>query len=237
MLVVDAYNVLHVVGVLPPDLAGLEPPGLARLIGVSRWRNEEAHLVCDGAAPLVREPIGEVMDRGAARIWRIEDAPRVSIVHVGVGRDADTFIEELLEKATAPRRMTIVSNDRRLRGAARRRKARWLSSEDFLRQLASDHAASPTRLNTGPADPASDMDQAAVKRWLKTFGFDPALADRRDPPPVKKEAPRRDAQDPPEPGPAERKPLEEDADLWRAGFDPDDLDMDKWLGSSDNPSS
>ena len=44
-LLVDAYNVLHVVGVLPPDLAGIDLEELAILITNSRFRGEEAVLV------------------------------------------------------------------------------------------------------------------------------------------------------------------------------------------------
>ena len=39
-LLIDAYNVLHVVGVLPPDLAGIDLEELAILIAKSRFRGE-----------------------------------------------------------------------------------------------------------------------------------------------------------------------------------------------------
>ncbi|HMN97297.1 MAG TPA: NYN domain-containing protein [Phycisphaerales bacterium] len=50
-LIVDTYNVLHVTGVLPPALAGLDVDRLAVLIAQSRYRWETTWLVCDGARP------------------------------------------------------------------------------------------------------------------------------------------------------------------------------------------
>lgn len=49
VLVVDAYNVLHTQGILPPDLAGPDVRGLIELIANSRYRRHRAVLVCDGA--------------------------------------------------------------------------------------------------------------------------------------------------------------------------------------------
>ena len=45
---VDAYNVLHVVGVLPPELAGIDLEELAALLEGSRFGREEVLLICDG---------------------------------------------------------------------------------------------------------------------------------------------------------------------------------------------
>lgn len=49
--------------------------------------------------------------------------------------DADAAIERLIARHSAPRQIVVVSSDRRLQKAARRRRGRFLSSEEFLRQL------------------------------------------------------------------------------------------------------
>ena len=49
-VIVDAWNVLHVEGVLPPGLAGLDLSGLGRIMQATRWKASRSTLVCDGAA-------------------------------------------------------------------------------------------------------------------------------------------------------------------------------------------
>ena len=46
-VLVDAYNVLHVVGVLPPEHAGIDLEELADLIAASRYGGHPVLLVCD----------------------------------------------------------------------------------------------------------------------------------------------------------------------------------------------
>ena len=53
-LLVDACNVLHVTGVLPPHLAVGEPAELAALVLRSRYARDRVTLVCDGARPQVQ---------------------------------------------------------------------------------------------------------------------------------------------------------------------------------------
>ena len=50
----DAYNVLHVTGILPPEIAGPDLPALARLVARSRYTDRACWLVCDGAPPGAR---------------------------------------------------------------------------------------------------------------------------------------------------------------------------------------
>jgi hypothetical protein len=47
------------VGILPPDLAGIETAGLIDLIDASRYRNQPGTLVCDGVRP-DDAPVGTV---------------------------------------------------------------------------------------------------------------------------------------------------------------------------------
>ena len=50
-LLVDTWNVLHQMGVLPPDLAGLGVGELASLLSKGRWNRDRISLVCDGTPP------------------------------------------------------------------------------------------------------------------------------------------------------------------------------------------
>ncbi|MEM7227607.1 MAG: NYN domain-containing protein [Planctomycetota bacterium] len=154
-LIVDTYNVLHVTGVLPPGLAGIDPPDLARLIQTSRFRHDEALLICDGVpkpdAPPGRD--GQVITR-----------------YAGPGVTADEMIAKLVNDDSAPRRLIVVSSDNEVLRAARRRRCKTLTSEEFLRQLADDaHLDDAT---SRPSTPPSHVPSEDVSRWQKEFGVD-----------------------------------------------------------------
>ncbi|MEX0741392.1 MAG: hypothetical protein WD079_01260, partial [Phycisphaeraceae bacterium] len=107
MLMLDAYNVLHCSYVLPDRYAMVDPAGLCEMIrssGLSaRGGNGGAVVVCDGAP----KPHERSDDGGGG----------VDLVYAGPGRDADTLLEQMIARDTAPRQMIVVSNDRRIRRA------------------------------------------------------------------------------------------------------------------------
>jgi hypothetical protein len=247
MLLVDAYNALHVQGVLPPELAGIEPPALAQLLAATDLAPRGATLVCDGPPPLSRRPAGRLLDRDARRVLHVEGAEGVKIVYAGAGRDADSLIERLIETSDAPRQLLVVSTDHRIRLAARRRRARWLRSEDFLRRLVealhADHrgrgAPGHGRSLSGLVKPDAPLRDDEVRSWLDEFGFDPSIADEpartsdtATPRPGETDAdaaPNRQAA--PDDDPLLRDAMEE----WRGRLDWDDLDMRRWLDTPDQP--
>jgi len=153
-LLVDTYNVLHVTGVLPPDLAGIEPWDLARLIAQSRYRHDDALLVCDGV-PKPDAPPGR---DGLVRIR-----------YAGPGVSADDVIIRRVDADTAPRRLTVVSSDQAIIRAARKRRCRTVASDVFLRQLADD--ADLPRENRTPGDAASQP-TGRVDAWNAFFNID-----------------------------------------------------------------
>ncbi|NNF44198.1 MAG: hypothetical protein HKN62_14370 [Phycisphaerales bacterium] len=149
-LIVDTYNVLHVSGVLPPDLAGIETADLARLIAASRYRREPATLVCDGTRP---------PDAGTGA------PPGIDLVYAGPGRSADDEIIRRIRGSSVPRRLLLVTSDRAIMREARKRRCRILSSEAFLAQLADDHTHPPAG-SAAAETPAGDVDH-----WLSVFGL------------------------------------------------------------------
>src|SRR5690606_36987961 len=97
-LLIDAYNVLHVTGVLAPEHAGPDLADLADLISRSRWSHLTTRLVCDGAG-----------------LGTLDLPGKIEAVFAGPGGDADSLIETLLQRDSAPRSVRVVSSDRRLR--------------------------------------------------------------------------------------------------------------------------
>jgi predicted RNA-binding protein with PIN domain len=166
VLIIDAYNVLHTRGVLPPDLAGPGVPELVRLIGQSRYARRSVSVVCDGTGA------------GSSGV-RMGD---VRIVFAGRHQEADDVIEAMIRRFTHGRSLVVVSSDRRLRRAARRHGAVSLASAAFLAELAEDWGrgpsakrggVSPVALRVGPP-----LDPYSVEAWMREFGVEPPAVER-----------------------------------------------------------
>ncbi len=157
MLIVDAYNVLHVTGVLPPDLAGLEAPDLADLVAASRWSRHQVMILCDGTKPR------EIRDRRGA----------IGVHYAGGGVSADSAIERLVNESSHPRRLTVVSNDRAVQKTARRRGATVLRADTFLAQLAHDAQRAPRGRKAVLRRDPGPLSARQVDAWLRYFGMEP----------------------------------------------------------------
>lgn len=164
MLVIDGNNLMH--QPMPQSLAGLDEAMLSRLLAHAAWT--PAVLMLDGRAG------GDRPRRSGYR--------GVSLRYAGAGRTADELIIDLVERSTTPRRMEIVTNDRAIQKAVRRRRAKVWNCQAFISELLA-------RLAGGPGEPAEpddvfddDVGPAAgsrtrtleaddVEDWLETFGF------------------------------------------------------------------
>jgi len=234
-LLIDTYNVLHAWTGGPAAGDAREIAALAGAIARSRYAGSRLRLVCDGApAGGADQPLR----------WRAGDA---EVLYAGPGRDADGLIERLILEDTAPTRLIVVSSDRRIRKAARRRGAKSLASEEFLREVA---ASSPgEEAGAGPETGAESLDADAVAAWMREFGMPGGGGSaRRAPTPPDETRRPRDAEGDPRMRPvSEGEPASpdlpgrlDDADLidearrvWPDRFDPDDLDPERWLGDSE----
>jgi len=166
VILVDAYNVLNVQGVLPPRLAGIEIPDLIRLIRRSRHAGRALTVVADGGPG------------GASGTQTIDGS---LVRYSGSHSEADAIIESMLDRASAARTWLVVSSDRRVQRAARRARAHVLDSRVFLEQLVADESH-----RRGPGMPAFatevPLDRASVAHWMEEFGFDASDLTREPPP-------------------------------------------------------
>ena len=222
-LLIDTFNVLHVTGILPPGLAGPDVRGLADLIAASRWKTAQVALVCDGTPPPSRPAL-------EGQMRAIYSGPR----------EADEILERLIADSTAPKGLLVVSSDRRIRRAARRRNAAHLDSPAFLRCLLEDRRQARLGLD-GPVNRPSTLRPGEAASWRDLFGLGDAglppvgdedlpihLQRHMDPPPAREKVPSPAASPeastpPPAPDPA--------------AFLPQDLlrEAQALLGDSDDP--
>lgn len=163
-LVVDGNNFL--MADLPAAVAGIGEAALCRLLGRSSYAGKAGDVIV-------------VMDGGPDPL-RVSRSPveNVELRLAGHGREADDVIIELIDACSAPKRLTVVSTDRKVRAAARRRRCRSLTSEQFGHELARlvgrlnrGKTASQYAENKAPGKPPANLSQADVDRWLEEFGF------------------------------------------------------------------
>ncbi|MAT81167.1 MAG: hypothetical protein CMJ29_05920 [Phycisphaerae bacterium] len=150
-LLVDTFNVLHVTGVLPPGLAGPDVAGLAALVASSRWGEAHVALVCDGSPPSGKNP---------------KLPARIRAIYSGTS-EADDILERLIQDSSAPGRLLVVSSDRRVRKAARRRGAKNLDASSFLRALLEDRRAGRGRPES--IHRPANLRPGEVNQWRDTF--------------------------------------------------------------------
>ncbi len=204
MLLIDVYNVLHTTGVLPPDLAGMDVPELAKLSLAGRYARLEIILVCDGTGggassrgiDQYRQTGGSGIIRPAGdrshHSGRTGRRGTVAVVYAGKGMEADTVIDIMIRGggrgnhygsvgSGAYGKPIVVSSDRAVRASARRARARAILSEDFLQHLVDDWKRST---NTGggghqprPRAGADDRPGFARKTPLDRYTVEEWLAE------------------------------------------------------------
>lgn len=162
MLIIDAYNLLH--APMPVALAGLDEARLCHLLGSrsqSPRQSDRVVIVCDGRP----KPLGLTKS----------PVESVELRYSGPNRSADDVIIEMIDSSTAPRSLIIVSSDRQIRRAARRRRATSLTAQQFIGRLAAslssrhlkERAAGKKKADVGP------LTSDEVRNWLNTFAIDP----------------------------------------------------------------
>jgi uncharacterized protein len=159
-LIIDGYNLLHASGVFgaargPKGFEQSRTALLDMLVDVLGDRAADTIVVFDAA----RAPDGlpARLSHGGIRVWFAREYP-----------DADSLIEELVEGDTAPGHLVVVSSDRRLQVAARRRRARAVSCEDWLAEARETRRArGRPAADAKPPEPGPD----GVDEWKRYFGL------------------------------------------------------------------
>jgi predicted RNA-binding protein with PIN domain len=130
---------------------------LCRIIGgYLKLIGESSEIIFDGVGP---------RDKSV-----FENITNAEVFFAGPGRDADTVIEDKIQANTAPRRLVIVSSDRRLRRAARTRGAAAVKSEDFWKRLQKELSRKKTTKE--PKGKRHGLTESETEQWLQFLGLD-----------------------------------------------------------------
>lgn len=156
---IDGYNLMHAMGLLNGPVG---PHGLAKARAALFGKLSAIHTEAD--------TVTLVLDaRGALAGADEEELHGAVQVCYTLREEADDFIERRIAHDPAPARLVVVSNDRRLREAAKRRSCdSWLCEQyiDWLDRTQRDRV----RARSAQPDKPASMSENEKKRWEEVFG-------------------------------------------------------------------
>ncbi len=169
-IIIDGYNLWHASGILAKGLG----PG-----GLERARNALVGFLAASLAPEVRCRTTVVFDAagGSPDLPHSTEESGITIRFAAEHDDADSLIEEMILRDSAPRRLTVVSSDRRLQRAARRRRSRAVDSRTWYDEIVRERLERNADRNEQPAKPSAPPTSDEVAYWLHEFGGEPRESD------------------------------------------------------------
>ena len=157
MFIIDGHNLLHTIFKLEEDAGAISDVGLCRIL--SRYFTltaEKGEIIFDGTGP---------PDKGG-----FDNISNLEVFFAGRGTDTDTVIEDKIAASTAPKGLTIVSSDRRLRAAARTRKSTSVKSDVFWKDV--QKQLNRKRPVKEPQAKRQGLSEGETDQWLEFFGFE-----------------------------------------------------------------
>jgi hypothetical protein len=160
LYLIDGYNLLHALGFLHGGGGGRTLEWARRHL--LDWLRQ-AHADDPSAVTVVFDAA-----HAPPNVPTEQDHQGLQVVFA-VGLDqADDLLEQLIRKASVPRRLTVVSSDHRVQAAGRRRHCVVLGCNDYLDAL---ERRGPHRQPATPPAPAKpdSVSGAETEYWLERF--------------------------------------------------------------------
>ncbi len=155
-LIIDGYNLLHSIHKTNEDSDAISDIQLCRIVDIFLAQTgQKGEIIFDGAGPPDKS--------------RFDNMKKLEVFFAGPGRDADTVIENKIKASTAPKRLTVVSSDRRVLQAARARRTATIKSNVFWDNLQKQLSRKKTARE--PAEKHRGLSESETKQWLKFFGL------------------------------------------------------------------
>jgi predicted RNA-binding protein with PIN domain len=156
-LIIDGYNLLHSIHKINEDSDAISDIQLCRIVDIFLTQTgQKGEIIFDGTGPPDKS--------------KFDNTTKLEVFFAGPGGDADTVIENKIKASTAPKRLTIVSSDRRVLRAAQARRTTTIRSNVFWdnlkRQL--NRKAKPKE----PAEKHRGLSESETEQWLKFFGLE-----------------------------------------------------------------
>jgi predicted RNA-binding protein with PIN domain len=156
-LIIDGYNLLHSIHKTNEDSDVISDIQLCRIVDIFLTQTgQKGEIIFDGTGPPDKE--------------KFDNMKKLDVFFAGPGGDADAVIENKIKASTAPKRLTVVSNDRRVLQAARTRKAAARKANVFWDNLQKQLSRKKTA--HGPAAKRQGLSESETEQWLKFFGLE-----------------------------------------------------------------
>jgi len=157
MIIIDGHNLLRSIQKVFEDFESISDVQLCRIIGrYLKLIAEKGQIIFDGTGP---------PDKSG-----FDNISHLEVLFAGQGTDTDTVIEDKIKASTAPRRLTIISSDRRVQKAARTRRATAVKSRVFWETV--QKQLSRKERPKEPAAKRHGLSESETKQWLKLFGLE-----------------------------------------------------------------
>lgn len=160
-ILIDGYNLMYAVGLL------------GKRLGPDRFRKARQRFLSALAralSPVDAHQTTVVFDAATPpdEFPAVTAFQGITVVFAVGDENADARIEQLIARHPAPKSLTVVSSDHRVRQAASRRKARALSADAFLDQLESSRRPAPP---AAAAEPVRERTLSAGESayWQQVF--------------------------------------------------------------------
>jgi predicted RNA-binding protein with PIN domain len=162
-ILIDGYNLLHVTGIFGT-------PGHPRAFQQARERLL-AHLADRlGASRAAHTTVVFDASEAPPGLPRQTVLSGISVHFAADHNSADDLLELFIESHTAPKQLTVVSSDHRVQRAARRRKATYLDSDVWYRELLrSTHETDAGSATHDSGKPSQPLDEHQVREWVELF--------------------------------------------------------------------
>jgi len=157
LVIIDGHNLLRAIQGVSEDFGTITDVQLCRIVGrYLKLAGEKGEIIFDGTGP--RDKSG------------FDNISNLEVSFAGQGSDTDTVIENKIKASTAPKRLTVVSSDRRLQKAARARKTTAVKSQVFWNKL--QKQLSRKKKPKEPTEKHWGLTEGETEQWLEFFGLE-----------------------------------------------------------------
>ena len=157
MFLIDGHNLLHSIEKADESSESISDVQLCHIIGsYLKLTGQNGEIIFDGIGPPDKSGFDGISN--------------LEVFFSGLGADTDTLIEDKIIANSAPRRLKIVSSDRRLRRAARARKATSVKSEAFWNNVQKQLSRKKTAKE--PTAKRRGLSESETRHWLEIFDLE-----------------------------------------------------------------
>ncbi len=161
-LLIDGYNLLHVTGIFGKGRG----PGF-----LERSRNALLNFLTIAISDAELRQTTIVFDAKDAPfgLQRTVEYGPLTVRYAPRDQEADDLIEELIRADHSPKQLTVVSSDRRIQRAARRRKATAMDSDQWYAALVRQHRQRTQNVEVVESKPHTPLTEDEVEAWVDEF--------------------------------------------------------------------